>query len=73
MPKKKITYEEAYAKLEEILSNMEKGELSLNDSMESFKEANELYKYCEELLGKAEGEVKIILENDLEDNFSVEV
>ena len=66
MVKKTMTYEEAYKKLEEILKNMEQGDLSLEDSM----------KHCENLLTKAEGEIKIIMldgEEVSEENFSVEV
>lgn len=73
MANKKMTYEEAYAELEMILSKMEKGNLSLEESMDSFKKANDLYKHCETLLTKAEGEIKIILDSDMEEDFSVEV
>lgn len=76
MVKKTMTYEEAYKKLEEILKNMEQGDLSLEDSMKCFEQANDLYKHCENLLTKAEGEIKIIMldgEEVSEENFSVEV
>lgn len=69
----KLSYEEAYEKLEKILEAMEKEKLSLEDSIEKFNLANNLYKHCENLLTKAEGRVKVIMEDGLEEDFSVEV
>lgn len=70
MPKKKqnLSYEEALSKLENILALLEKGDLSLSDSIEEFSKGVELYKYCYDLLNKAEGKVKLILDNG-DDNF----
>lgn len=62
--KQKISYEEAVKQLETIVSVLEKGELSLEDSLNEFKKGVELYKYCYGILNEVEGEVKIILDND---------
>ena len=64
MVKTKMTYEEAMEKLESILKDLEDGDCSLDESLEKYKEGVQLYKYCNELLTKAEGEIKILLEDD---------
>ena len=82
MEDKKISYEHALKELEEIVEKLEIDKASLNESVEMFKKGVELYKYCNSLLSKAEGEVKLILndsndslvemdffEEDEEDNF----
>jgi len=69
----KLSYEEAYKMLEETLNTMEEGKLSLEDSVKEFTKASELYKHCEKLLKNAEGKVKIIIDNEKEEEFSVEV
>ena len=48
-------------------------DLSLEESVENFKLASELYKQCEKLLTEAEGQIKIIMEDDIEEDFSLEV
>ena len=59
-----LTYEEAVLKLEGILKELESGDCSINDTMEKFKMGVELYNYCNDLLGKAEGEIKVLLKDD---------
>ncbi|HEM49256.1 MAG TPA: exodeoxyribonuclease VII small subunit [Caldithrix sp.] len=49
MPKQTKTFESALKRLEEIVTNMESGEISLDDSIKALEEGNELIKYC---LGK---------------------
>ncbi len=71
---KDLSYEEAYNKLESILDKVEKEDLSLKESIELFKNANELYLHCQKLLDSAEGEVKLILDGKEEDfDLSTEV
>lgn len=50
MSEKKKTYEEAMAELEGIISEMEKGSVPLDKSIEYFKKGAELIKYCDGLL-----------------------
>ena len=77
MNKKELTYEDAVKELEEILADLEKEDLPLNDSLEKFKRGVALYKYCNEILNNVEGEIKILLkdeEGDLEEeDFHMEV
>lgn len=65
--KQNLSFEEAMLELESILSKLESGNLSLNDSLNEFSNGVELYKYCHELLNKVEGKVKIILEKNNDD------
>ncbi|MDR7856150.1 exodeoxyribonuclease VII small subunit [Tissierella sp.] len=59
-----LTYEEAVSKLESILKELESGNCSINDTIEKFKNGVELYNYSNDLLLKAEGEIKILLKDD---------
>lgn len=60
----KLTYEDAMEELERIICFLEKGGYSLNEAMEKFKLGVALYKHCNTLLSKAEGEIKILLGDD---------
>ena len=60
----KITFEEAIENLEKIVSELETGKLSLDDSVKKFEDGMKLSKYCNETLNKAEKEITILLEKD---------
>jgi exodeoxyribonuclease VII small subunit len=68
MPKKNESYESMMTRLEDIVSDMENSELSLDQSMKYYEEGikicNKLYK----ILNEAEGKIKI-LNNNLEEDF----
>ena len=55
--KKELNYEEASARLQEIVSSLEKGNLPLADSLTLFEEGTALIKRCTELLDEAEQKV----------------
>ena len=55
--KKELNYEEASARLQEIVNSLEKGNLPLADSLTLFEEGTALIKHCTELLDKAEQKV----------------
>ena len=57
----KLSYEEALKELEEIICFLEKEDYSLSDAMDKFKSGVKIYKHCNALLSKAEGEIKILL------------
>lgn len=59
-----LSYEEAVFKLEKILKDLENDDCTLNDSLNKFKKGIELYNYCNDLLSKADGEIKILLKDD---------
>lgn len=62
--KKEISYEESIEKLNIILKELESDDLTLEESMDRFKMGMDLYKKCNEILEKTEGEIKIIIEKD---------
>lgn len=50
---KELTYEEASLKLEKLVSELEKGDLSLEDTVKKYNEATKLSGYCAALLNNA--------------------
>ena len=61
MTKKKISYNEAIAEIEEILQKIENEELDVDDLSEKVKRVSALIKICKEKLYKTEEEVEKIL------------
>ncbi len=53
-----MDFEKKLNRLEEIVQKMEKGELSLDDSMKLFEEGVKLTRECQTQLTKAEAQVK---------------
>ena len=56
-----FNFEEALEELERLVSSMEEGELSLEDSMTAFEKGIKLTRECQTALQKAEQKVKILL------------
>lgn len=68
-----MTFEEKMKKLENLISELEKDEVNLEDSIEKYTEAMKLIKECDSELKKAEEEiVKIVKEDGTTENFSVD-
>ena len=59
---KKMTFEEANAKLEEIVNNMEKKSLTLLESVEQYSQACELLAFCMKELESCKGQIEDINE-----------
>lgn len=57
MAEKKLSFEEAMERLEEIVTTMERGEAPLEQSLELFSEGAKLVKQCAGMLDKAEQQV----------------
>ncbi len=57
---KKMNFEQAIARLEEITKLLEKGDVPLEKSLEYFEEGTILVKKCRSLLEQAEQKVKIL-------------
>lgn len=49
----KLTYEQAMARLEEIVFKLEDGSLSLDESIKLFEESTKLAVFCNDCLEKA--------------------
>lgn len=60
-------YEPSIARLEEIVKQLEAGELSLSESMELFEQGMKASKECYEILKNAEQKLKILSEEDEEE------
>lgn len=54
------TFESALAELEEIVAEMEAGQLPLEKSLAAYKRGTELMKYCQAALQDAQQQVKIL-------------
>ncbi len=57
MADKKMTFEQALGRIEEIVRSLEKGDVSLSDSMKLFEEGTKLIRRCGDELDKAEQQV----------------
>lgn len=57
MAEKKLTFEQAMERLEVVVSQLEKGEAPLEESLALFEEGTKLMKQCAGLLDKAEQKV----------------
>ncbi len=55
--------EDTFAKLEDIINQMESGELTMNESFKKYKEGMELVKKCNSMIDKVEKEMVIINED----------
>lgn len=60
---KEIKYEEAVKQLEDIVKQLESGELDLDDMSSELKKTQQLIKICKDRLTKTDEEIKKILEN----------
>jgi len=70
-PKKsELNFEEAMVQLESLVSKIEAGNLSLEDSLNEFEKGIKLSKICQKALTEAEQRVKI-LTDDGEEEFNV--
>lgn len=68
-----FNFEEALQELERLVSSMEEGELSLEDSMKAFEKGIKLTRECQTALQKAEQKVQILLDESGETQaFDVE-
>ena len=66
MPKKKSTalFEESLAELEQLVNQLEQGDISLEDSLKSFERGVTLTRTCQKALQEAEQKVQILIEKN---------
>ncbi len=72
MAEKEVSFEEAMKQLENIATELEKGDLNLDQSVAKFEEGMELSKKCSKILEESEKRITILLkEGDSikEENF----
>lgn len=67
---RKIDFEKSLAELEELVEDMETGELSLEESLKAFEKGMKLSKDCQEALAAAEQKVRILTEDKGDPEFA---
>ncbi|MFN4180267.1 MAG: exodeoxyribonuclease VII small subunit [Armatimonadota bacterium] len=55
-----LTFEQAMARLEEIVRLLESGELSLDETVRLYEEGQRLRQFCEQKLNAAEKRIKMV-------------
>ncbi len=70
---KEVSFEDNMKKLEEIATELEKGDLDLDSSVKKFEEGMKISKECNEMLEKAEKKITMLIKGDngelTEENF----
>lgn len=66
-----MKYEEAYKKLELILSKLEDGTTTLDESLKLYEEGINLYRYCNNLLESAHLKITKFNESGIEEDFNI--
>lgn len=59
---KRKSFEDAMLELEGIVEKLEKGELTLDESLKYFKRGVELSRYCSNRLEEVEKEITVLIE-----------
>ncbi|MBM3350243.1 MAG: exodeoxyribonuclease VII small subunit [Betaproteobacteria bacterium] len=62
LPPVASSFEEAFSTLETIVTKMESGQMTLEDSLEAYERGNALLKFCQKSLAEAEQLVRILSE-----------
>lgn len=66
----KLTFEEALTKLEEIVNQLQSGDIKLEESMEAFQDGMVLSNFCSQTLENAEETMtKLMSETDQLEDF----
>jgi exodeoxyribonuclease VII small subunit len=64
LARKKLSFEEAMKRLEEIVSHLEKGDIPLEESIRLFEEGSDLLALCSSQLEEAEQKVSMLRRGD---------
>ncbi|MCK5355024.1 MAG: exodeoxyribonuclease VII small subunit [Methyloprofundus sp.] len=66
MPRKKSTtlFEDSLAELEQLVEQLEQGDISLEESLKTFERGVKLTRTCQKSLQEAEQKVQILLEKN---------
>jgi len=62
--KRKPTFEEALEKLERIVSQIEEGEVSLEEAIDKYAEGVKLIKQCRSILDTAEKKIQLLAKGE---------
>lgn len=66
---KKSSLESKLVELEEIVENLEAGEIDLEESIKKFEKGIKLYKDCKKVIGTAEQKIKVLTESLKEEDL----
>ncbi|MBT4838406.1 MAG: exodeoxyribonuclease VII small subunit [Methylococcales bacterium] len=66
--KEKISFENAFEELENLIIQMEQGNLSLDQSLKNFERGIELTRFCQKELQDAEQKVQILSTKETQEN-----
>ncbi len=66
------SYEQAFSELEQIVTQMESGQMSLEDSLTAYKRGNTLLEFCQRSLADVEQQVRILNERQQLTSFNTE-
>ena len=61
---KKLKFEQALAKLEQIVSEIEEGKVSLEESIAKYAEGIGLVKHCRKILDAAEQKIQLLAKGE---------
>lgn len=64
---KELTFEESMDKLEELIEELEAGDVELAKSLDFFSQGVEIIKKCKKELTRAEEKVKVLIDDQLKD------
>lgn len=66
MPKKKTTtsFEDALAELEQLVNRLERGDISLEESLQAFERGVNLTRICQKALQEAEQKVQVLIDKN---------
>ena len=64
-----LSFEDAMKKLEDIANELEKDDLSLDESVKKFQEGMNLSKECRKALKEVEESVKVVMDEDSNGNI----
>ncbi len=63
MDNEQLSFETAFARLEEILEKMNSGSVSLDESLKLYEEADKLINTCSKRLNDAERKIETLIKN----------
>lgn len=67
MAERKVDFEKSMKRLEEIATELESDNLSLDESVKKFEEGMKISKQCKEILDKAEKKITILVGDEEKD------
>jgi exodeoxyribonuclease VII small subunit len=60
----RINFEAALTELEQLVERLEKGDISLEDSLKEFERGIELTRVCQQALKEAEQKIQVLVEKN---------